>query len=458
MRAARGAGRRVLSGVPAIVTFRRVLKWLLAAAALVAAYLLFWPTPLDPYAWTPPPNPGTGADSPFHPSQPLAGKSLAGDLIAARYAAAGRPVNFGPEDVAVSPNDGRIYTGIGDGSLLRIDPTSGATEIFTNTGGRPLGVTFDASGRTLYVCDAHRGLLAVDVAGRVEVLVNEVQGEPVTFADNLDVAGDGTVWFSAPTREHTLEQVELDVWDSRPSGRLLHFDPLAREARVVLDDLFYANGVAVAADDSFVLVAEFLAFRIQRYWLTGPKAGSHELFVDGLPGYPDNITRTPQGTFLVGLSLQRIPGLDRQRPKPWAVKAIYRLPGFLKPKPQYPGYLLEFDAQGRLVSFAADEQEGAVAQVTSGTVLPPQGPTPSDAPAGTVLPPKGTERQAAGTVMPDLAPTRGREVVVGSLLVESVRKLRLEPVAARAGNAGNVAEVPEGKRPRDRQGLSHSIN
>src|SRR5690606_3077712 len=128
----------------------------LAAAALVAAYLLFWPTPLDPYAWTPPPNPGTGADSPFHPSQPLTGTALAGDLIAARYAAAGRPVNFGPEDVAVSPNDGRIYTGIGDGSLLRIDPTSGTTEIFANSGGRPLGVTFDASGRTLYVCDAHR--------------------------------------------------------------------------------------------------------------------------------------------------------------------------------------------------------------------------------------------------------------------------------------------------------------
>ena len=454
MRAARRAGRAVLNHV-ATVTVRKVFKWLLAAAALVAAYLLLWPTPLDPYAWSPPPNPGTGAGSPFHPSQPLGGTALAGYPIEARDAAAGRPVNFGPEDVAASPLDGRIYTGIGDGSLLRIDPTSGATETFTNTGGRPLGVTFDASGRTLYVCDARLGLLAVDVAGRVELLVNEAQGEPVSFADNLDVAGDGTVWFSAPTREHTLEQVELDVWDSRPSGRLLRYDPVAREARVVLDNLYYANGVAVAADDSFVLVAEFLAFRIQRYWLTGPKAGSHELFVDGLPGYPDNITRTPQGTFLVGLSLQRIPGLDKQRPKPWAVTAIYRLPGFLKPKPQYPGYLLEFDAQGRLLSFAADEQKGTVAQVTSGTVLPAQGPTPSDAPAGTVLPPEETERPAAGTAMPDLVPARGREVVVGSLMVESVRRLRLEPVLAVAGDAGIVAEVPEKKRPRDRQGLSH---
>ena len=33
------------------------------------------------------------------------------------------------------------------------------------------------------------------------------------------MAGDGVVWFSAPTREHTLAQVTLDVWDSRPTGR-----------------------------------------------------------------------------------------------------------------------------------------------------------------------------------------------------------------------------------------------
>jgi hypothetical protein len=191
----------------------------------------------------------------------------------------------------------------------------------------------------------------------------------------------------------------------------------------VLDNLFYANGVAVAADDSFVLVAEFLGFRIQRYWLTGPKAGSHELFVDGLPGYPDNITRTPQGTFLVGLSLQRIPGLDKQRPKPWAVKAIYRLPGFLKPKPQYPGYLLEFDAQGRLLSFAADETKGDVAQVTAGTVLPPE---------AIALPRESTGPSAAATVAADAGSIPGREVVVGSLLVESVRKIRLEPVGAGA--------------------------
>lgn len=378
---------------------RRVLRWLLAAVAVIAAYLLFWPTPLDPYAWTPPLDPGTGPGSPFRPTQALRPDAdLAATVIRTKYADAGRPVNFGPEDVAVRPGEGRVYTGIGDGNILSIDPASGETRFFANTGGRPLGVTFDATGDTLYVADAKLGLLAVDRAGSVTVLANAADGEPATFADNLDVASDGAVWYSAPTREHTLAQVTLDVWDSRPSGRLLRYDPQTKTASVQLDNLFYANGVALAQDESFVLVAEFLAFRITRYWLTGGRAGTHDVFVDGLPGYPDNITRTPDGSFLVGLSLQRLPGLDAQRPHPWRVKAIYRLPGFMKPKPQYPGYLLEFDATGRLLRFAADEQADVTAQVTAGTVL------------------AGGDAGGAS------------EVVLGSLMVPAVRRVELRPV------------------------------
>jgi sugar lactone lactonase YvrE len=372
---------------------------LLAAAVVIAAYLLLWPTPLNPYAWTPPLNPGTGPGSPFRPTQQLrSDDDLAEAVIQTKFGDAGRPVNFGPEDVAVRPGEGRVYSGLGDGNILSIDPVSGETRFFANTGGRPLGVTFDATGDTLYVADAKLGLLSVDRAGSVSVLANEADGEPATFADNLDVQGDGTVWFSAPTRQHTLEQVTLDVWDSRPSGRLLRYDPHTKTASVKLDNLFYANGVALAQDESFVLVAEFLAFRITRYWIDGDRKGTHDVFVDGLPGYPDNITRTPDGNFLVGLSLQRLPGLDKARPYPWKVKVIYRLPAFMKPEPQYPGYLMEFDATGRLLRFAADETEDVTAQVTAGTVL------------------------ARGDAQ------RPTEVVVGSLLVPSVRRIELRPV------------------------------
>lgn len=375
----------------------RRFRWLLVPLSLLLGYFLFWPTGLDPYAWTPKPTPGTSGQSPFKPTQGLdRARPLGETLITNHFVAAGQPNNFGPEDVAVSPLDGHVYTGLGDGSILRIDPDTGAASVFASTGGRPLGVTFTASGDRLYVADGHLGLLAVDTAGKVTVLASNVDGEPVNFADNLDVAEDGTVWFSAPTREHTLEQVELDVWDSRPTGRLIRFDPRTGRSEKVLDNLFYANGVAVSQDGSFVLVAEFLAFRIQRYWIAGPHKGSHEVFIDNLPGYPDNITRTPDGTFLVGLSLARIPGLDKARPKPWMVKLIHRLPPSMTPKPQYPGYLLELTAGGQIRRFVAAEQPDHVHQITAGTVLP---------------------ASAAGTT----------DVVLGSLLVPSVRRVSLVP-------------------------------
>lgn len=377
-------------------TLWRVLRWVLIPVALLAVYLLFWPTPLNPYSWTPEPSPGTSR-TPFTQTQDL-GKAaeLAGEGIAIRFKTSGSPNNFGPEDVAVDPNDCLVYTGLADGSILRIDPRTGASSEYTNTGGRPLGVTFTPSGDRLYVADGHLGLVAVDSLGDVSVLVSELDGAPFGFADNLDVAPDGTVWFSAPTRDHTLEQVTLDVWDSRPTGRLVHYDPTSGKARTVLDNLFYANGVAVAEDGSFVLVAEFLAFRIVRYWITGPRAGSHDIFIDNLPGYPDNITRTPDGTFLVGLSLARVPKLDQARPKPWLVKLMYRLPKSVQPKPQFPGYLLELTRTGKVQRFLADETPDNIAQITAGTSMP------------------------ASCGM-------GSDVFVGSLLVKSVRRIPLGP-------------------------------
>jgi sugar lactone lactonase YvrE len=45
--------------------------------------------------------------------------------------------------------------------------------------------------------------------------------------------------------------------------------------------------------------------RIVKYWLKGPKAGSHEIFFDNLPGYPDNIRSDGRGGFWVALHTGR---------------------------------------------------------------------------------------------------------------------------------------------------------
>jgi sugar lactone lactonase YvrE len=50
------------------------------------------------------------------------------------------PVNgHGPEDVVVD-GEGRIYTGVDDGRILRLSPDGQRIDVIADTGGRPLGL------------------------------------------------------------------------------------------------------------------------------------------------------------------------------------------------------------------------------------------------------------------------------------------------------------------------------
>lgn len=78
-----------------------------------------------------------------------------------------------------------------------------------------------------------------------------------------------------------------------------------------MENLGFGNGVILNADESFVLVAETSTSRIVKYNLKGPKAGKQEVFIDGLPGMPDNIDSDGQGGFLVSLFTY----IDSQNPQ-----------------------------------------------------------------------------------------------------------------------------------------------
>ena len=36
-------------------------------------------------------------------------------------------------------------------------------------------------------------------------------------------------------------------------------------------------------------------YRIQKYWLCGDKAGTAEIFIENLPGFPDNVSSNEKG-------------------------------------------------------------------------------------------------------------------------------------------------------------------
>jgi sugar lactone lactonase YvrE len=291
--------------------------------------------PIRPVVWQPPPIPDRArARGGPRPLPPLRRLEVDGNA---------------PEDVVVDAA-GQVVTGVDDGRLLRIDPDGRVEQqTIADTGGRPLGIELLGDGRLL-VCDARRGLLAVDPeTGAVEVLVDRVAGAPMRFCNNAAVAADGTVYFSDSSRRFGIDHWRGDLLEHSGTGRLLRRDPDGAVA-VLLDGLQFANGVALAADESFVAVAESGAYRITRLWLQGARAGRTDLLADNLPGFPDNLSTGPDGLIWVALGSPRNPLLDRlHRLHPALRRVVWALPERLQPSPVRTLWVLAVDPAGAVV-------------------------------------------------------------------------------------------------------------
>jgi sugar lactone lactonase YvrE len=274
----------------------------------------------------------------------------------------------GPEDVAFD-DEGRLYTGVEDGSVLRttepVDEatTNAALEPFADTGGRPLGMQFD--GDDLLVCAEDAGLVSVAPDGEVTELATRVGGREIAFADDLHVADDGTVYFTDAT-EHDIFQDEL--FELRDTGRLLAYDPDADETTVELEDLGFANGVCPHEDGESTLVTETSRYRVTRYWIDGDREGESERFVENLPGYPDNVEFGDDGTQWVAIPSRRDESLESLQGRPWVKRQLGKLPkSVLESISGEPyGLVLRLDADGDVVESLHDP-EGDVFGVTSAT-------------------------------------------------------------------------------------------
>ncbi|CAG7660341.1 unnamed protein product, partial [Allacma fusca] len=96
-----------------------------------------------------------------------------------------------------------------------------------------------------------------------------------------------------------------DLLGNDPSGRLVEYDPKTKRNKVLIDAIHFANGVQLSENEDFVLISESIRCRVLRYHLKGPKAGQKDVFMDGLPGLPDNIRPNGKGGFYIVLSEPR---------------------------------------------------------------------------------------------------------------------------------------------------------
>lgn len=265
---------------------------------------------------------------------------------------------LGGEDVAID-SQGRVYAGsVVDGKIYRIYPNeNGWVEEFVDLGLMPVGLKFDKADN-LIVCHHPKGLLSVNPKGEVRVLTDSAEGVKFGFIDDLDIATDGRIYFSDATTKfggiNGQLSWEYEIMDARPYGRLLVYEPETGQTKVLLKDLYFANGVSLAKNEDFVTVLETYRFRVARYWLKGEKAGTWDYLHENLPGYPDGLMQNGKGEFWIAIPTTRNALADTLQPYPFVKNIITVLPKDWWVRPVKYGLVIKMDENGKILESLHD--------------------------------------------------------------------------------------------------------
>ncbi len=343
---------------------RRLFPFLAILIAIALLYFLLWPVSISPQSWNPPTAPPLTGQ--FQPNALLAKT----ERLSLGNEGASPGNGSAPEDVALD-SEGRIYTGLDDGRIMRLQADGTKPELFSNTHGRPLGLIFHPTGN-LIVADAIKGLLSIAPDGAVTVLTTAADGVAFGCTNDLDVATDGTIYFTDASSKFPLTQFTADILEHGPNGRLLAYDPKTKTTRTLLPNLCFANGVAVSPDQSFVLVVETGKYRVHRVWLNKGTEGANspgrpnsEIFIDNLPGFPDGLSSNGKDRFWLALVTPRDKLLDRLLPHPFLRKVVARLPKVLQPAPKRYSFVVGLDLNGRVVENLQDGSPECYAEIAN---------------------------------------------------------------------------------------------
>lgn len=176
--------------------------------------------------------------------------------------------------------------------------------------GQALGGKFD-SNSCLYFADNLKGLCRICLDRKPQPIVELVASRfqlqdgswsDIAYADDVDVGPrTGHVYFSDATDIKIDRDPNTGKWDSMypsklegirglKSGRLLRYKPETGEVDVLASGAaLFANGVAVDANESFVLFTSTFEGKVMKYHLTGEQEGQLETILTDFPGFLDGI-------------------------------------------------------------------------------------------------------------------------------------------------------------------------
>ena len=321
---------------------------------------------LDPLAFSPDPDPGFSPEQGFESTDTLVD---------------GIPLDLeglvGPEDIAVGP-DGRLYAGyhdgeFGNGGILRMKSDGSEREIFASTGGWVTGLHFDDRGQLLALVIG-RGLMRFAPDGSGELLSSEFEGRPFLIPNDVVTDSRGRIYFSVTSHRFGFSPdlaLRLILEAGREDGGLYMYDPSTGKTHCLLQGMHFANGVALAPDDSYALLVETGRYRVWKIPLEdGKAAGSPVVFLNNLPGIPNGIAlRRDKGSeYWLGFTTRRNSTLDFVHPHPWMKSFVYALPAWVRPAAEPYGLVMlirDVGDRGKIIASFHDPDGTLVSEASS---------------------------------------------------------------------------------------------
>lgn len=299
-------------------------------------------------AWDPPLKPE------FHKKLALNSRLSIGEKISLKG-------YYGAEEFAIDQH-GNIYCGVhkgekdfSSGAILKIKP-DGTVEEWMKTDRWITGMQFNSNGQLIAVMNGV-GLVRINKDQSIDTLVSKTpEGRPILIGTGMKIASNGKIYFAniSSTHKTSAKHFNKIILEMKPAGGVYCYDPNTDQTTTLSTGTYFGNGLELSADESYLLLSETSKYRILKYWIEGDRKGKWEVLMENLPGFPNNISRRENGNFWVGFTTKRNDQLDNIHPKPGLKKLVYSLPGFVQPKAEKFGMVLEISDAGQIVQALFD--------------------------------------------------------------------------------------------------------